>query len=122
MRIAVISVVHGNLAALEAALFDIRGRKVGTIVNLGDCASGMLWPRETIALLGSSGIVTVRGNHDRLVASSTPETLSEEDSFAISQLQENERAWLGGLPPTVQLESGILLCHGTPEGRHRQSA
>lgn len=37
MRLAVISDVHGNLAALEAVLADIEARGVDRTVNLGDC-------------------------------------------------------------------------------------
>ena len=51
MRIAVITDIHGNVAALEAALADIAARGIASVICLGDCASGMMWPRETTALL-----------------------------------------------------------------------
>ena len=65
MRLAVISDIHGNLRALEAVLADIKGRAVDATVNLGDLAAGPLWPRETVELLDTLGLPTVRGNHDR---------------------------------------------------------
>jgi len=40
---------------------------VDCIVNLGDCVSGPLWPRETIELLMRLDWPTIRGNHDRWV-------------------------------------------------------
>ena len=46
MRIAVIADIHGNLPALEAALADIQRHNVERTINLGDCVSGPLWPRE----------------------------------------------------------------------------
>jgi predicted phosphodiesterase len=46
MRIAIIADIHGNLPALEAVLADIEHRTVDRVINLGDCVSGPLWPRE----------------------------------------------------------------------------
>ncbi|WP_373929119.1 metallophosphoesterase [Sphingomonas aerolata] len=40
MKIAVISDIHGNVAALDAVLGDIATRHVDQIVNLGDICSG----------------------------------------------------------------------------------
>ena len=39
--------------------------ETSVMVNLGDCASGPLWPRETIQWLMDTEVPTVRGNHDR---------------------------------------------------------
>ena len=54
MRIAVIADIHGNLPALEAVLADIQRRNVDRTINLGDCVSGPLWPREVCDLLMAS--------------------------------------------------------------------
>jgi len=53
MRIAIISDVHGNLPALEAVLTDIKGRGADVTVNLGDCVTSPLWPKETFEALQS---------------------------------------------------------------------
>jgi predicted phosphodiesterase len=45
MRIADI---HGNMPALEEVLADIERRDVDRTINLGDCVSGPLWPREAV--------------------------------------------------------------------------
>ena len=55
MRIAVIADIHGNLPALEAVLAEIQRRDVDRTINLGDCVSGPLWPREVCDLLMASG-------------------------------------------------------------------
>ena len=55
MRLGVIADIHGNLLALEAVLAKLDDLGVDRIVNLGDCASGPLWPAETAALLRSRG-------------------------------------------------------------------
>lgn len=52
MRIAVLADIHGNVLALDAVLDDLRRRGgADLIVNLGDCVSGPLWPRETMERL-----------------------------------------------------------------------
>lgn len=40
MKIAALSDIHGNLAALDAVLDDVRRRGADVIVNLGDIVSG----------------------------------------------------------------------------------
>ena len=47
MRIALVSDIHGNLAALEAVAADICRRGADQVVNLGDNLSGPLLPCET---------------------------------------------------------------------------
>ena len=65
MRIAVISDIHGNLAALDEVLADIARRGADLTVNLGDICASPLWPRETFERLEDLKLSTVRGNHDR---------------------------------------------------------
>lgn len=116
MRIAVIADVHGNLPALEAVLADL-SRRGGAerVANLGDCASGPLWPRETVQRLEALGAVTVRGNHDRCVgmASFVPVT-GRSDRYACEQLIPSQQAWLLALPPSAEAAPGVVAFHGTP--------
>lgn len=115
MRIAVIADIHGNLAALEAVLADMAARGIAQIICLGDCASGMMWPRETTELLMARGIPCVRGNHDRWLVEHTPEAMGAQDAVAFAEATEAQRAWLGGLPTQLSPAPGVLACHGTPE-------
>ena len=115
MRLAVITDIHGNLAALEAALADIARRDITTVLCLGDLASGMGWPGETVALLQQRGIPCVRGNHDRYVAAADPEKVRGQDAIAYHNTTADQRAWLGALPTSIPLAGGVLACHGTPE-------
>lgn len=114
MRLAVLSDIHGNLAALEAVLADIRRRGVDVIVNLGDCFSGPLEPAATAQRLAALGWPTVRGNCDRQLLTLPPERMGLSDRFAHDRLREAHRAWLDSLPPTLWLTPEIFLCHGTP--------
>jgi predicted phosphodiesterase len=115
MRLAVISDIHGNLAALEAVLADIKARGVDSTVNLGDCVTSPLWPRETFEALQSLALPTVRGNHDRWIEEFAEDKLSPAGRFARNALTAEQRRALHSLPSRLQLEDGILACHGTPD-------
>jgi putative phosphoesterase len=119
MRIAVIADIHGNLPALEAVLADIQHRNIDRTINLGDCVSGPLWPREVCDLLMASGNLTIRGNHDRWVSGPDPALMGASDRYAYSQLDADHRQWLGSLPPTADAGHNIFACHGTPTNDNR---
>lgn len=96
MRLAVLADIHGNLPALEAVLADGGLRGVDAVMNLGDLASGPLWPlwpRETVERLAPLALPTVRGNHDRAVAG--PDAMGPSDAYAFAALDAGQRAWLG---------------------------
>jgi len=114
MRLAVISDIHDNLAALEAVLDGIASKSPDSIINLGDCVSGPLWPKETMELLESRGIPSVRGNHDRFLRDRPVERLAGSDRFAHDQLGA---AWIGklyDLPATIDVNAEVYAVHGTP--------
>lgn len=115
MRIAVIADIHGNLPALEAVLADLAGRGgADLLVNLGDCASGPLWPRETMDRLATLDAVTVRGNHDRQVATLAPDRMNASDRFTVGAISPGQRSWLGALPPQATIADGIVAMHASP--------
>jgi putative phosphoesterase len=113
--IGVISDIHGNLPALEAVLHDLARRGITDVVNLGDHASGPLWPRETVALLMRRSWLQITGNHDRQLLRDAPSTHGDADRYAFRQLSEAQKGWLASLPATGTHPSGVLLCHGTPQ-------
>jgi predicted phosphodiesterase len=114
MRLAIIADIHGNVAALEAVLADIRIRAVDQAINLGDVASGPLWPRETMQLLAQHPMPTVRGNHDRTVSGPDRDRMGPSDHYACGELDAAHRAWLGALPVTIDAGFAILAFHATP--------
>jgi predicted phosphodiesterase len=115
MRLAVISDIHGNLAALDEVLADIARRGADITVNLGDICASPLWPRETFERLESLKLPTVRGNHDRWIAERPRDKLGLTMGYEHDQLLPAQRALLGALPVTLQLDGGdILAVHGTP--------
>lgn len=118
MRIALVSDIHGNLAALEAVAADIRRRGADQVVNLGDNLSGPLLPRETAQWLMASGWLSLAGNHERQVLQLRPGHGGPSDVYAHSQLGEAEFAWMHTLKPCVRLDDEVFLCHGSPRSDH----
>jgi predicted phosphodiesterase len=113
MRIAAISDIHGNLAALDAVLADIRRRRADLIVNLGDILSGPLWPRETADRLMALSLPTIKGNHERQLLAPGLETMGASDRYAAEMITAVQRDWLTALPQTLSA-GGAWLCHATP--------
>ena len=114
MKIAVLSDIHGNIAALDAVLAHAQALDVDQIVNLGDICSGALWPRETADRLMALGLPTIRGNHERQVLEGDPARMGLSDRRARDTLRDDQLAWMASLPPTLQLGEDVLMVHGTP--------
>lgn len=115
MKIAAISDIHGNLAALEAVLADIGRRGADVTVNLGDILSGPLYPAETADLLMSLQLPTIRGNHERQLLETDPAHMGASDAYARRVLGCGPLQWIAGLPGSLRLTDEVFLCHGTPE-------
>src|SRR5437868_10042363 len=114
MKIAAISDIHGNLAALDAVLADIASLQVDVTVNLVDILSGPLSIAETADRLMALALPTISGNHERQVLTHSPQKMGPSDAFAAARLSDAHRAWLSGLPATLQLTDEVFCCHGTP--------
>ncbi|MDX8500173.1 metallophosphoesterase family protein [Mesorhizobium sp. VK4C] len=117
MRIAVLADIHGNVLALDAVLDDLERRGgADLVVNLGDCVSGPLWPRETMQRLEALGLPTVRGNHDRRVADDpADEKMWPSDRYAQERLTPAQREALFALPLTLEIAPGIVAFHARPD-------
>ena len=114
MRLGIISDVHGNLIALRRVLAHLGTQSVDRVVNLGDCVSAPLWPRETFELLEELGATTVRGNHDRWLADDHRCATQPTVAFTRAQLDDGAVATLTALPATLEIAPGVLAVHGTP--------
>jgi len=133
MRYALISDIHANLPALEAALKDVAQQPGHPVTyHLGDLVGYAPWPNETVALIRQSAIAGVAGNYDSTVATDykhcgcryedpRQEALSHE-SYSWTRTRVSAPTKLGGLPFRVDLlplgghltGPRVVLVHGTP--------
>lgn len=114
MRIAIVSDIHGNLAALEAVAADITQRVCDAVINLGDSLSGPLLPKETAQFLMAQNWTHLAGNHERQLLTLPPEKRSASDNYAHAQLTSAEFAWMASLTHSKPFNDEVYLCHGTP--------
>lgn len=118
VRIAVLGDVHGNLAALEAVLCDLRAASPDAVVNLGDLVSGPFDPAGAaaaqMALDAQGGTHTIAGNHERHVLEGGE---GASDAYARGRLSAAQLRWMADLPGTLTLLEGrVFACHGSPAG------
>jgi putative phosphoesterase len=114
MRLAILSDIHGNLAALEAVVRDATRRGIDGVINLGDSLSGPLLPLETARFLMAQEWVHLAGNHERQVLTGGAGHWNPSDEFTRAQLTEKELDWMRSLDSRGTFEDDVLLCHGTP--------
>ncbi len=114
MRLAVISDIHSNIAALDAVLGDIERRGISKIVNLGDSLSGPFDAVATADRLIELGLKTVCGNHDRQLFDRPVKDMGVWEHWVIFDLTDANIDWLKKLPMTAT-EGDVFLCHGTPQ-------
>ena len=123
MRIAVLADIHGNLAALEAALEGVAKLRVDQLVIAGDVVVGApdsraCWERVK-ALRGP----VLRGNHERYVGDFGTERAKPEWAtaqfgpvrWAAVQLGDANARELAALPAVLRLPGAedLLIVHGS---------
>lgn len=124
-RIAVISDIHGNGVALDAALDDIRRAPVDQVVCLGDAIQGGAQPAETVRRLRELACPVVMGNADAWMltgAQTGDEPFTEMQErvrqWSLAHLSPDDQAFIAAFTPTVTLPLSAdrqLLCfHGSP--------
>lgn len=123
MRCGLVSDIHGNAVALEAALAGLRRGGVDLIVCLGDVATLGPHPCEVADLLMASGCPTILGNHDEflldasLVATYTDaQVVRDAVDWSRDQLGATRLAWFEGFRRTWCVEGlpELFLFHGSP--------
>jgi 4-amino-4-deoxy-L-arabinose transferase-like glycosyltransferase/diadenosine tetraphosphatase ApaH/serine/threonine PP2A family protein phosphatase len=123
MRYAIISDIHGNLEALEAALDDIKSQKCTDIVCLGDIVGYGANPKECLDLIRSLNIPVVKGNHDEYIGSDLdPEGFNDAAAEVVrwtrAQLTPEDREWLRNLPYFLVLAE-FSIVHATLDSPQR---
>lgn len=127
-KIAVLSDIHGNSAALQAVLEEAAHQDAAEYFILGDFIGYYHRPLEVFQLLEhlSCRISAIQGNHERMLAKVLQGEFSWEDigrkyghglEMAAKQLGQEKLAWLLNLPKQRIVERAgkrFLLCHGSP--------
>lgn len=105
VAVAALYDVHGNPAALEAALAEIGDDAV--LLFGGDMAWGPM-PVEAVDRIRELDALAIRGNADR----------DPGDEWVEQQLGAERLQWLQTLPGQIELEveglGRVLFCHGSP--------
>lgn len=129
MRIAVLSDIHGNCVALDAALADLERFPADATVCLGDAIQGGPQPGEVAARLRELNCPVVMGNADAWLLSgirtgnepTSPERERKVEAvreWSLSRLTDYDQKFITVFQPTVEvpLPAGRrLLCfHGSP--------
>lgn len=127
MKMAFISDIHGNAVALESVLRDIETKQVDKVYVLGDLCYRGPEPKRSLELIQSLNTEVIKGNADEWVIrgvekGEVPEQalamMNEERDWTVSNLSEEDIAYLADLPAEISLEvSGtkINAFHATPE-------
>lgn len=127
MKIAVISDIHGNLPALEAALADIKKRGVARIICLGDIIGKGPSSKETIALCRDACETIVKGNwdkalHEAFLTRAQGVPVDARLRWYLDDAGEENIEYLGALPHSAEITlSGrlIRLFHAHPQNFNR---
>jgi putative phosphoesterase len=130
-RVAVLSDVHGNIAALDAAWKEIKRAKPDAVVVAGDLAFNGPEPVASVARLReleADGAIVIQGNTDIAVADfdyaaafpwmpDVPDPFRAAAEWAHDQLDDESLEWLRGLPAERRLrydDTLLLVCHASP--------
>jgi diadenosine tetraphosphatase ApaH/serine/threonine PP2A family protein phosphatase len=117
VQVAVVSDIHGNLAALETVLAAIDAAEPEELWCLGDVVGYGPRPNECSDLVRERADICLGGNHDLAVRGTLDLAEFSGDAAVAARwtrgvLTEQTRALLDGLEPTGE-RAGIALYHGS---------
>ncbi|HTE64909.1 MAG TPA: metallophosphoesterase family protein [Candidatus Binatia bacterium] len=116
MRLAVLSDIHANLAALDAVREDLP--TVDQTWVLGDIVGYGPQPNEVIRALQEMGARSVMGNHDGAAIGTVDASWFNPDAataidWTAQVVDDNARAYLAALPE-VRRDGELTAVHGSP--------
>lgn len=120
MKLALLSDIHANLAALDACVTHANAQGADQFALLGDIVDYGPYPAETVERcrqLEQEGAIILRGNHDTCPA---PESDADAtwgnmiSSWTFKQLNQDQQAWLAQLPLTAIIDN-VYLVHATAD-------
>jgi diadenosine tetraphosphatase ApaH/serine/threonine PP2A family protein phosphatase len=129
MKIAVISCIHGNIAALDAVLLDIDQEKAEKIFCLGDLVGYGPYPNAVVDQIRALDIPTCAGCWDEDIIEglnacdcSYPSLLAEKrgkiaHEWTNQEIHPENREFLAQLPHSLR-EENLAFVHGSPHSNH----
>lgn len=119
VRLAVLSDIHANLQALQAALRVAEQAEIDAIYCLGDIVGYNADPGPCIDLVRKHCDIVVQGNHDRAVATgegveTLPPNAQAAASYQRSLLTEEQLSFLKELP-LLEVVGDCTLVHASPD-------
>ncbi len=122
MKIAVISDIHANLAALRTVIDFLHAESITAIACLGDVVGYGPFPNECVDLVRRHCLLTVAGNHDyaaleRLDATAFNRYAREAIQWTRLELNQDSRRFLAALPLIVSQDQ-ICYVHSSPREPH----
>jgi putative phosphoesterase len=128
-RVAVITDIHGNLAALRAALARIDELGIADVVCGGDLVGYGPHPNEVCALIEDRAIPTIYGNYDHAIARDLEDcgcayvtahdrAIGQESvDWTLAHTNRRSKDFMRGLPFDLRFRVGrhdVHLVHGSP--------
>ena len=139
VKVGIVSDIHGDIVALDAAIGHLRRMGCATILCPGDLLDVEPFGEEVVQRIKAEGAVCIRGNHERWALerrrrrpdprSSAPSIVEPADLFTGgAELSHEALAWLATLPSHWSAElAGVRMAmwHARPgsdmEGIHADS-
>jgi predicted phosphodiesterase len=128
-EIAIITDVHANLPALQAALSRIDELGIGEIYCGGDLVGYGPRPNQVVALIAERQIPTIYGNYDHAIARDEHdcgcayvdqherELGRRSVEWTLAHTDRRSKDWMRGLPFDLRFRVGqtpVHLVHGSP--------
>jgi diadenosine tetraphosphatase ApaH/serine/threonine PP2A family protein phosphatase len=118
VRLAILSDIHSNLEAFDAALSKVEHLGVDCIVSCGDWVGYNADPNPVVDRARSLAITSVMGNHDAVACGLEEPLLFNPVARAAilwtrQTLSPENRQFLRGLPAQARVGDSVLLVHGS---------
>jgi putative phosphoesterase len=128
-QVAIITDIHGNLPALEAALARVEEIGPDAVYCGGDLVGYGSWPNEVCRAIEDRGIPTIYGNYDYAIGRDEEDcgcayvTQHDRDlgrlsvDWTLAHTDRHSKDFMRGLPFDLRFELGgkrVRLVHGSP--------
>jgi predicted phosphodiesterase len=118
LRYGVISDIHGNLHALEAALAVLSKSGIDEYLCAGDLVGYGPMPNECVSRLSGLEARCVTGNHDlialgRLSDNGCSQLARDSLQWTRGELNGDSRRYLERLPSVLTTADGVVVAHGS---------